>query len=132
MLSGLCRQFQSTCSLSSTRARQPIGSFMSTQAAAIKPQEERVESLRLNMLQDNPGAVRKVRLRVICHSYSICVSLYPIWGSIIRRVSVAHFFVVVVVGTPYWSRYRFQQGKDKWQRPQGTKGTIGWFHSDCL
>jgi hypothetical protein len=63
MLSGLCRQLQSTCSLSSVAvARQQVACcsrLLSTQAA-VKPQEERVEKLKLNMLQDNPGAVRKV------------------------------------------------------------------------
>jgi hypothetical protein len=55
MWSSLCRQFSSACKLKS----------LSTAAAASRP--EVVTVLKLNMLQDNPGAVKKVRvMNFIC------------------------------------------------------------------
>jgi hypothetical protein len=85
---------------------------MSTQAA--KPQEERVQSLRLNMLEDNPGAVKKVRFMV---AYFGFIELHNLGSIVMFRFSrivliFYSFFSFFLLETPYRSRYRFQQGKD--------------------
>jgi hypothetical protein len=51
----LCRQFTSAVSL------RAISTTAVTWAAVAAPAAETVQVLKLNMLQDNPGAVKKVR-----------------------------------------------------------------------
>lgn len=55
MLSSLCRQFSTTLSVG---GRSTAVASLST--AASPQSEELVTLLKLNMLQDNPGAVKKV------------------------------------------------------------------------
>jgi hypothetical protein len=54
MLSSLCRQFSSSLSV----GRNSSAACLST--AAAPQSEELVTVLKLNMLRDNPGAVKKV------------------------------------------------------------------------
>jgi hypothetical protein len=56
MLSSLCRHI----STSVTIGRAPSAACLSSTAAASPSEQELVSVLKLNMLQDNPGAVKKV------------------------------------------------------------------------
>mmetsp|Transcript_18767 Transcript_18767/g.46493 ORF Transcript_18767/g.46493 Transcript_18767/m.46493 type:complete len:80 (+) Transcript_18767:266-505(+) len=68
----LCRQFSSSLAL-----RQTPAACLSTTASAAAPQsEEVVQVLKLNMLKDNPGAVKKVGGRMIL--LVIMVEEYPL------------------------------------------------------
>ncbi|KAG7369670.1 50S ribosomal protein L15 [Nitzschia inconspicua] len=71
MFSSLCRQFTSACSIHTTSqlsalsvvaSSSSIGRcFQSSLASSKKNNDEFVAVLKLNMLQDNPGAVKKKR-----------------------------------------------------------------------
>jgi hypothetical protein len=65
MWSSLCRQFSSACQL------KQLKSLSTAAAAGSRP--EVVTVLKLNMLQDNPGAVKKVR--VVMHAFYLQYSL---------------------------------------------------------
>ena len=77
MISSLCRQMSSACTLRSAR-------MMSSVASASEP--EIVSVLKLNMLQDNPVAVKKVCMLI----HIICVCVHAVRCLDIIWVNCAH------------------------------------------
>lgn len=61
MLSSLCRQFTSACSVRTMYSATTIRAQGAAAPIASSSSDEFVSVLKLNMLQDNPGAVKKKR-----------------------------------------------------------------------
>ena len=72
MLSSLCRHFKSSVTL------RPWMMTMSTAAAAATP--ETIQVLKLNMLHDNPGAVKKVGLSKETSETTVMVNKWLLFG----------------------------------------------------